>query len=135
MKTGDARRTAYEGGFTLMEVLVAGVIMTVSFVMVMQLFSGGLKLSRSSCNYTRAVVHAKDKMEELSGNPVADSGEFEDGFRWESVLEPYVVGDEDADEESLFRLFKITVKVLWDDNNKQHAVKLVSLKLVSADET
>ena len=74
-------------------------------------------------------------MEAMSVNPVADSGDFEDGFKWESELEPYIVGDEDEAEGNLFKLFKITVKVLWDDNNKQHAVKLVSLKLVSEDET
>jgi Tfp pilus assembly protein PilV len=128
----NERRTMREGGFTLMEVLVAGVIMTISFVLVMQLFSGGQRLSKSSCDYTRAVVHAKDKMEEISPSPEAGSGEFEDGFRWEAVVEPFETPETEGGE-SLFSLLMIKVKVLWDDNDKEHSVELVSLKTVSTE--
>ena len=129
----NARLFTHDGGFTLMEVLVAGVIMTISFVLVMQLFSRGQRLSRDSCNYTRAVVHAKDKMEEISPAPETDSGEFEDGFTWEAVVEPFAT-TERGGEESLFSLIIITVKVLWDDNNKSHSVELVRLKTVPTEE-
>jgi Tfp pilus assembly protein PilV len=133
MKRND-RRSTRNGGFTLMEVLVAGVIMTISFVLVMQLFSGGQRLSKSSCDYTRAVVHAKDKMEEISPAPEAGSGEFEDGFKWEAVVEPFATPENDGGE-SLFSLLLIKVKVLWDENDKEHSVELVSLKTVSTEET
>lgn len=115
-----------QSGFTLMEVIVAIAILGISFVLVMQLFSGGLQASRSSCDYTRAVVHAKDKMEELSTSPVSDAGEFEDGFKWETVVEPYEKTDVPA-----FNILQIKVKVFWDDiRSKPRSVELVSLKVV-----
>lgn len=128
-----ALRSTRDGGFTLMEVLVAGVIMTISFVLVMQLFSRGQRLSKDSCNYTRAVVHAKDKMEEISPEPETDSGEFDDGFTWVALVEPFETPEANG-EESLFSLIIIKVKVLWDDNDKQHSVELVRLKTVPTEE-
>lgn len=127
------RPPLHHEGFTLMEVLVAGVIMTISFVLVMQLFSRGQRLSKDSCNYTRAVVHAKDKMEEISPEPKADSGEFEDGFKWESAIEPFSTPEVEG-EPSLFSLISIRVRVRWEDTGKEHSVELVSLRIVSTEE-
>jgi general secretion pathway protein I len=112
-------------GFTLVEVIVAIAILGISLVLIMQLFSGGLRVSRVSCDYTRAVVHAKDKMEELIAAPVQGSGEFEDGFRWEAEVEPYK-----ELEEIGSNLLKIKVKVSWSDTQKRdRSVELESLRL------
>jgi general secretion pathway protein I len=128
-KAEGGRRKA-ESGFTLIEVIVAIVILSISFVLVMQLFSGGLRAARSSCDYTRAIVLAKDKMDELSAAPVNDSGEFEDGFKWESEAEAYK-----KLEGTDSNLVKLKVKVIWDDAMKKNkSIELVSLRLVSTDE-
>ncbi|MBI5409260.1 MAG: type II secretion system protein, partial [Nitrospirae bacterium] len=100
-------------GFTLLEVIVAITVLSICLVLVMQLFSGGLRASRTSCDYTRAVVHAKDKIEELetsSDAPVPESGEFEDGFKWDTEVEPY----KEFEKEKM-SLMQIRVRVLWDD--------------------
>lgn len=121
-------------GFTLIEVIIAITIMSISLVMVMQLFSGSLRASRVSCDYTRAVVHAKDKMEELSVDPVGGSGEFEDGFRWESEVGPY----EDINtelEDTGYNILKIKVKVIWSNiGNQEKSIELVSLKTVEREQ-
>jgi general secretion pathway protein I len=117
-----------EGAFTLIEVIVAIAILGITLVMIMQLFSGGLRASRASCDYTRAVVHAKDKMEELSFDPVSASGEFEDGFKWEAEVEPLEELKEKL-EDSNYNLLKIKVKVSWSNVlNQQKFVELVSLR-------
>jgi general secretion pathway protein I len=96
--------------------------------MIMQLFSGGLRASRASCDYTRAVVHAKDKMEELSFAPVSASGEFEDGFKWEAEVQPLEELKEKL-EDSNYNLLKIKVKVSWSNVlNQQKSIELVSLR-------
>jgi hypothetical protein len=98
--------------------------------MVMQLFSMGLKSAKASCDYTIAIVHAKDKMEELSQTLVNDSGEFEDGFKWETMIEDYK-----ELEENIYNLKKIKVKITWPEvYEKQKSINMVSLKTVSDQE-
>lgn len=117
-------------GFTLIEVIIAMVILSISFVMMMQLFSGGLRAAWTSCDYAKAIVHAKDKMEELSDNPVQDGGDFEDGFTWESEVNAYR-----ENEETPLNLLKLKVKVSWEGGvDRQRSVELVSLKAVTDEE-
>lgn len=117
-------------GFTLIEVIVAMAIVGISLVMIMQLFSGGLRASRASCDYTRAVVHAKNMMEELSFNPVTDSGDFVDGFTWQTEVEPY-----EESEENGYKLLKLKVIISWGDVlRKPKSIQIVSLKTLPIDE-
>lgn len=114
-------------GFTLIEVIVAMAILGISLTLVMQLFSGGLRSARAASDYTRAIVHAKDKMEELSSMLNNDSGEFEDGFKWEAETEDYK-----ALEESEHNLLKLKVKIIWPESSgKQKSIDMVSLRMVS----
>lgn len=114
-------------GFTLIEVIVAMAILGISLTLVMQLFSGGLKSAKAASDYTRAIVHAKDKMEELSSMLNNDSGEFEDGFKWEAETEDYKVL-----EESEHNLLKLKVKIIWPESSgKQKSIDMVSLRMVS----
>ena len=120
-----------KSGFTLIEVIVALAIVSISFVMIMQLFSGGLRASRSSCDYTRAVVHAKNKMEELSFDPIADSGNFDDGFNWQTELEPY-----EEPEDGNFKLMKLIVNISWGDAlQRPRSIQMESLKTMPIDES
>ena len=116
-------------GFTLIEVIIAIAILGISLVMVMQLFAGGLRAARTSCDYSRAVIHAKDKMEDITDNPVQDSGVFDDGFKWETEVESYKEVKDDP-----FKLLKIKVRVMWPDVMKNSkTVELVGLKAVESE--
>ena len=128
--TSGARARA---GFTLIEVIVAIAILAISLVMIMQLFSGGLRASRASRDYTRAILHAKDKMEELHIKPVQGSGEFEDGFKWESEVYPFEEYEEKLENIDV-NLLKVKVKVIWSNiANQQKSVELMSLKTIEKE--
>jgi len=122
------RPSSCNEGFTLMEVLIAFSIVSICFVLIMQLFSGGLRSSKVSCDYTRAIVYAKDKMEELANDPFEGSGDFEDGYKWQTVVQPH-----DESEEKAFNLLEIKVIVSWGDNARK--VELVSLKAVESEKS
>lgn len=114
----------------MLEVIIAFAILSVSLVMVMQLFSAGLRASRASCDYTRAVIYAKDIMEEMSGNSTQNSGEFDDGYSWETEIEPYM-----EDEEDIPNLLKVKVRVFWDDVRRNpKSLELVSLRAMENEE-
>jgi len=105
-------------GFTLIETMTAMVILAVSLATILQLFSGGLKSARLSDEYTRAVFHAKEKMEEiLLANQLMEGeveGNFEDGFKWIIKISS-LYNEEDIEKpEPLVNLFNISVAVGWD---------------------
>jgi general secretion pathway protein I len=117
-------------GFTLIEVIIAIAILGISLVMVMQLFAGGLRAARTSCDYSRAVIHAKDKMEEKTEYPVQDSGVFDDGFKWETEIESYK-----ELKDNPYKLIKVKVRVMWPDVMKNSkTVELVGLKAVETQD-
>ncbi len=130
IKKNVIKRFNSQTGFTLIEVVVALIIVSISLVMVLRLFSSGLKSSRTTCDYTRAVVHAKDKMEELSIDPVQGGGEFEDDFEWRTEIETHK-----ELEESTVNLLKLKVIITWPKAGQgQRSIELVSLKAVSDEE-
>jgi len=114
-------------GFTLMETLVALMILATALVMVLQLFSGALNSSRLSGEYTRAIFHAQEKMNEiLLETQLAESeqtGDFGDGFRWKATIlwiDPNAdITDETKRIQSPLDLFYIKVTVSWDSGMRE----------------
>lgn len=122
-------------GFTLVETLVAISILAISMVVLMQLFSGGLKSSRLSDEYTRGIFHAREKMDEIllaqDLTQGAIGGEFEDGFRWKA--EAVQIDIAEAKGVRLpFRTFTITVDVTWDAGGGEKHFTVSAVKLVKA---
>jgi general secretion pathway protein I len=120
-------------GFTLIEILVAISILSISLVVILQLFSGGLKSSRLSEQYTSGIFHAKEKIEELllstEFSEEDGQGEFGDSFRWKSKI----VRIEQAEEEESrlpFNTFNITVDVMWDEGDKEKHFAISTMKVV-----
>ncbi|MHB9098527.1 MAG: type IV pilus modification PilV family protein, partial [Syntrophales bacterium] len=86
-ETGSISRHP-DRGFTLIETLVAISILAISLAVILQLFSGGLKSSTLSDEYTRGIFHAREKMDEiLLAEELTEgviNGEFDDGFKWKA---------------------------------------------------
>jgi len=134
----NRRSLRYSDGFTLVETLVAMSILSISLVVILQLFSCGLKSSKLSDNYTRAIFHAREKMEEiLLDNNFTDraiEGEFSDGFEWKVQtlrLEP-------AQEEEAklpVDIFSIKVNVNWHEGSKEKHFEISTLKTAEKAES
>lgn len=123
-------------GFTLIETLVAMAILSISLVVILQLFSGGLKSSRLSDNYTRAIFHAREKMEEilLDDNFVdmATEGEFSDGFEWKAQTLRFEPAQEEEEEEETklpVDIFSIKVNVGWHEGGQEKHFEISTLEI------
>ena len=121
-----------EQGFSLLEVVVALMIMAGGFLAVLNLFSGSVRSVDFSGQYLKAVTLANSKMNELEiQNFTVDdsSGNFknEENYRWEVDISPY---DSDLNnEESGIQLHKILLKVLWNDDGHTRNIELATLRL------
>ena len=125
-----------QGGFTLLEVLIAFAILAVALSSLLLAFSTGLRTTERSVTISSATLRAQSLMEEIGRTiPVRrgrSSGVLEDGSRWEIAIEPYDTGETGAAAvvRSLFA-YSVAVTVEWDGGG---AVSLTSLRLAPDDD-
>ena len=128
-------------GFTLIEVIVSLVIMGISIVTILQLFSGGLRSIKVSDDYLRAAILAQNKMNELESKFnifINQEGVFEqdDNYHWTLSVENYDLAglhpqfENLKDENTGKSIFvdKVKLKVFWNSEHGQREMELVTLK-------
>lgn len=125
-----------EKGFTLLEIMVAIAILGIALTVILQQFSTGLRTVTVTRNYTTALIHAREKLEEFcltkKLSEKEESGEFENGYRWRVVISPYQEEkEEEGGTEFLFlSMFTITSMVSWEAGDKERKVELATVKIV-----
>lgn len=114
------RATHTAKGFTLLEVLMAAVLLGAVFVSVMGLLSQSLRNVDRMKPHQRAMLHAREKMtelllrEELAGEHAA--GAWDDGYRWEAEITPYELGG--SWQGAGYDLFRLRVEVSWGEKDR-----------------
>jgi general secretion pathway protein I len=127
-------------GFTLVEVVVALAILGVGLIVIIELFSGGLRLGRISGEYTQAIGYARLKMEDITlarqMTEGIEEGEFDKNFRWKlEVKKVEVLPQEEAAELTLpIELYRIKMSVLWKSGSQERSAVIESLKLIKLPE-
>ena len=128
-----------ENGFTLIETLVATMILAIGVVTILQLFSGGLRSGKTSDDYCRAIFNAKSKMNEmlLVDELTEDGlgGVFEDGYEWNAVISKVdKKKDEGKQEEKktdYVQRYKIKLTVSWVEGNRKKEFVLDTVQLAN----
>lgn len=121
------RHGARKQGFTLIEVVIALAILGVGLTVIIELFSGGLRLGRASVEYTKAVNFARMKMEEIAIKPNiqegTDEGEFDPTYRWQVEIKKMdlLSAQKDRDLNPPVELFQVKVNVLWKSGSKERS--------------
>ncbi len=127
------RRLKSPCGFTLMETLVAMMMLAISLVAILQLFSGGLKSGKMADDYTRAIFHAREKMEEYllieNFEEGTFEGTFDNNYRWQVDIIFVEPEDEDEEEISLVDLVYLDVSVFWPVGGKEKKFQIQTLKV------
>lgn len=125
-------------GFSLLEVLVAFVVLALAMGVLMQIFSGGLQNATRASETQQAVLLAQSKLAEVgAGLPLQagdNGGEFDDSYRWQVSIRPYqdVSGDAGAPFTPLgVKLLEVDVRVLWGDTDAPRSVELKTLRLAN----
>ncbi|MEM7569578.1 MAG: prepilin-type N-terminal cleavage/methylation domain-containing protein [Pseudomonadota bacterium] len=115
-----------ERGFTLLEVIVALAVITMTLTSVMQIFSGGLRNAITADDYVTALAQAENQISRVGADvPVQAgfmSGQFENGNRWERRIGS-------AGPAGRLQRYDVTVTVFFGDDNRR--VRLSTLVLRS----
>lgn len=123
-------RTGRGAGFTLIEIMLAVMILAMGLGMIMAAVSQCLSVARAARIYdtTRNLlsqVEAENPIETVEEiEDIADSGKFDDSklgaYEWKREVEE--VGDKK------YGLFKITTTVSWSENGKSSQEQLVTYR-------
>lgn len=121
-----------EGGFTLLEVLVALAILATAVTIIFQLFSAGLRNIALSEDYVYGVIKAETKMREvLSEEELTEDGWTEsgaDGYTYSVTIKKTL----DLKTDSLpVQVMQIDLAVTWKKGLKERTIRLKTLKMVS----
>lgn len=123
--------------------MAALAILSVSIVIVLQLFSGGLRSIKISDDYLRATILAQNKMKELESKYrffIEDEGVFkeDDRFHWSVTAENYDLANlypqfENLKQDNKGRVYvdKVILKVFWNTEHGQRQIELVTLKTLA----
>lgn len=107
-------------GFSLLEVLVAFVILAISMVVIYQSAGGSVQGVIKDERQSYALVLAQSVLDNYRGVPkggLSRSGQLENGFSWRFVAEPRPSDDDDKNPG--WPLYNVRVIVSWSSGRGQ----------------
>jgi general secretion pathway protein I len=128
-----------QGGFSLLEILIAFSILALSLGILLKIFSAGVNTAGVAEEYTAAVQIAESLMAgtgvESPLQPSEDSGLENDKYHWQVSVSPFQFAADNLDITAIPAvLFKIKVTVNWGDDiggTDGRQVELITLKLAN----
>jgi general secretion pathway protein I len=141
----DLSARGREGGFSLLEVLVAFVILSLVATALFRLFSGALNNASAAEDYSRAVLVAQSALDNAAVGPLKEttaSGDAEDGrVHWSVAVAAWQPPDTSPDLERLSstlptRLYRITATSSFvGANGAERRVTLSTVRLGAREAT
>ena len=123
-------------GFSLLEVLVAFIILALALGVLMRIFSGGLGNIGLAEHYSKAVAIAEIKLAAVGVESPLTEGENsgeEQGYAWRTSVRRYAEETSPVEPATLLLdLYEVEVIVNWDDSTKPRGVRLVSLRAANS---
>ena len=125
------KSTAQESGYSLVEVMVAMVVLTVAVVPMVGMFEGAIQAANASGDYDKARTCAVQKLEQVKSLPYETvEGDLPGGVCRPSGLAYTIaaesIGTDLGDGAGEEGLSMITVKVDWDGGNSYSVSGVVS---------
>jgi len=123
-------------GYSLIEVLVAMVILSLSLTVLLRIFSGGLRNISVSEDYARAILIAEAQLESAGATsylaPGSSEGVADQNFRWTRTIEAYHPYPADDSFEIPLDAYTVTIDVDWPHAERTRSVSLSGIKIAES---
>lgn len=121
-------------GFSLLEVLVAFVILALALGVLMRVFSGALNNTVQARRYAQATMIAQSKLAEASAeSPMQEgdaSGDDDAGFHWRTHISRLILDEGYSELAEKLTLFRIDVEVGWQKGAQSEGqVRMATVRL------
>ncbi|MGD0280861.1 MAG: prepilin-type N-terminal cleavage/methylation domain-containing protein [Dissulfurispiraceae bacterium] len=121
-----------DSGFTLLEILVALALLSISLLVIMQLFSADLRGISASEDYVVAVATAESRMAELLDDDSLSektwSETTDNGYRIDASVKESL---QERSENLQVKLLDIAVTVYWTKGMRERSVSLKTMKMIN----
>lgn len=121
-------------GYTLIEVLVAFMILALTLTVLLRIFSGGLRNIAVSADYTQAVLIAETRLASAGiGEPLVpgeSSGDENGKFHWTRTIRDYAPFA-DATVPTPVQAYHVAVTVEWPHADGTRSVDLATVQLAA----
>ena len=129
------RPAAETAGFSLLEVLVALTVLSLSLGLLMQIFSAGLSNLSTADHRVRALAVAESVIAAQSPDHLLRDGFTDRGsdglYGWQIAVRPYAI-DLPAGADTPFILYEIAAMVIWDEPAGERSLSLRTLRVGAA---
>ncbi len=134
----------FSRGFSLLEVLVAFVILGLVLGTLMEIFSGGLRNVSRAGEFQRAVLLGQSKLAsvgiEMPLKEGESSGEFDANYRWQVSIRPYMDSQMEAAQQAgtpvavlPVTLLEVDVRVSWGGADQGRTFNLKTVRLANKE--
>lgn len=129
-----ARGRRADRGFTLIEVVVAFVVLALSLGALFEIFATGLRSAGAAGDYAVAAMVAESRLDALDVETPLEAGEYggplDGGFRWRAEARPYPL---DETPGVPYPLVEVVLTVSWHDGGRERSVTVTTLRPAAAE--
>ncbi len=123
-------------GFSLLEILVAFSILSLSLGVLLRIFAGGGHIAATADEYSRAILTAESMLDSLGVEqplkPGVTQGDLPGGYHWNVNVFPYPFdqGLLGGENQVGFKPFWVELTIEWGDEQDPRAFNLITMRLI-----
>lgn len=129
-----------QGGFTLLEVLLAFVVFAISFAVTLEILTGAMRNTARAREYTEAALIAQSVMDQLGLDIPIESGtqlQGEEGdYRWELSIDLFIGADDSSRSLELVELtgvdlLEVECIISWGEGGRERRSEFRTVRAMS----
>ena len=142
-RRGHIRIPGRNGGFTLLELLLAFVVFALSFATVLEILSGSMRNTVRARHFTEAALTAQSVMDQVGLDIPLEAGQSMAGeageYRWQLDIYEYATADGDVGSVELAELtgivlLQVELVVSWGESQRERNSRFSTVKALLANQ-